>query len=373
MLHLCGLLGGSTVELINKIWKLALLINKTWKLAFWTFALGAMAITYFRFSSTFFHHTTTVLRSPRSSEVPAIHSVSAERYDRSTRINTGGLKPRRSGWDVQYQKTKDASEFVRKAALVALKGDGRAAFYVAEAVAVCGGVARELVGTTVDEIMNKREAQLMPLFATESAALRETILMRERQNYKYCEKYARGNPFDELPATSNNYRSAKYWRDLAYKEGDVVAIANHTIEAAHSPAISMNPWSQASKDALNAAQEDISHAVADGDPAAIFELNWVFMPPELQSVPNQNSILMLAACELGYDCTPDNPRLAGIFDCTAYGICPPGYTINDFVKNYLAADPKNSYANVYAAANTLADAIRRGDQQTSQQFFELKR
>ena len=275
-------------------------------------------------------------------------------------------------WDGAYAKSVSANDFIRSAAPSALAGDGRASYFVAEVLKRCAGITAELANSTPEQELVAREAQLAKVAAL-SASDRETILSRSRQRYQYCGAMIGENVFDGLPKKNSNYQTAKFWTDLAYQAGDALALADHAAEDAQNPKIALDPTSPASRDALSRAQSDLFRAMEKSTPEAIFQAQKLFVPPELQSIQHQDSVLMLAACDLGYDCTSANPRLAAIFECTTHGSCPPGFGIEDFVKQYLGPNAAASFPGIEASARILADAVRKGDQLEIKRFVTIRR
>jgi hypothetical protein len=76
---------------------------------------------------------------------------------------------------------------------------------------------------------------------------------------------------------------------------------------------------------------------------------------------------MIAACNLGYDCTTNNEFAFGA--CSAANACQQGETYTDKIRNTLGdAD----YAKAYSRAQQLQDALARGDTSAVQQFVQLK-
>jgi hypothetical protein len=74
------------------------------------------------------------------------------------------------------------------------------------------------------------------------------------------------------------------------------------------------------------------------------------------SDPIQGFAVSMAACEFGYDCTVHNSELFG--ECLNNGTCSAGTHYSDLIKQTVG---DNGYARVYARAQQLEDAIRRGD------------
>jgi hypothetical protein len=77
---------------------------------------------------------------------------------------------------------------------------------------------------------------------------------------------------------------------------------------------------------------------------------------------------MIAACNLGYDCTTNSEFAFGA--CAAANTCPQGEIYTDKIRETIGdAD----FARAYSRAQQLQDALARGDTSAVQQFVQLKR
>ena len=346
-------------------------MTKNSKWVFLVFLILCAAAVYVRVvafrSPAYQHKQMATAQSPRS-----ILSTIANDH---TSINptTGSVSHLQGGndWNAEYAHATDGYSCVELAAPKALAGDGRASVYVAEVLRRCAGVALDLEGSSVETKLLEREAQLAAV-PNLSGTMRATILSRDRVQYAFCQRFAGSNAFAALPTRDGGYKHADFWQNLAYQAGDSLALADHAASNTHLPNIATDPSSASSVEALDQAQKDLNRAVATSDPAALFEASAVFVPPTLQTIPNQNLVLMLASCNLGYDCTASNPRLAAYFDCTSTGACAPGYTMEDFLKSYLGSASESGYAQVYAAASNLTEAVKQGDRQAIERYLTLK-
>jgi hypothetical protein len=108
-------------------------------------------------------------------------------------------------------------------------------------------------------------------------------------------------------------------------------------------------------------------AISGKDPGALFQVGQLLSDGHASSDPLQGFAVSIAACDLGYDCTANNTELFG--DCAAQGACPPGINYSDVIKK-VAGD--TGYAQAYALAQQLEDAMNRGDAIAVQQFVRLK-
>ena len=76
---------------------------------------------------------------------------------------------------------------------------------------------------------------------------------------------------------------------------------------------------------------------------------------------------MIAACNLGYDCTANNEFAFGA--CVAANACQQGEIYTDKIRNAIG---DSEYAKAYSRAQQLEDALARNDMGAVQQFVQLK-
>jgi hypothetical protein len=195
------------------------------------------------------------------------------------------------------------------------------------------------------------------------------LLEKKRKLFQECAGFFRaddrkGNDvFADLPPREGGYRSPKFWMDLAYQEGDPLAQVQHVGLSIGSP---MAPNSAA----MPTAQADIIQAITSGEPEAIYRAGIIISDGRYVE-PYQGFALMLAACDLGYNCTAassDNNSFP-FGECVSMGTCSPGETVADWVAKNAGAE---GYAQAYARAQLIETALAQGDTTTLQKFAQLK-
>jgi len=266
-------------------------------------------------------------------------------------------------WKKEFQTSTDYFPLIAKAAKAGLEGDGRAAYYVSIKELDCLLLANQFGSAAnpeeqFNEAMDSLKGQLPP-----------EIIKKKREQLHACAGFykvgdVKGNDvFAELPKREGGYRSNRYWMDLAYQNGDPLAKIAHAGLSIGSP-LAPNPA------ALPAAQEDINQAIASGDPEAIYRAGIIISDGRYRET-FQGYALMLAACDLGYECTAQNSTESNFpfGECAATGTCPAGSTVSDWVAANLGAE---DYAKAYARAQQIKDALTQGDTSALQQFAKLK-
>jgi len=267
----------------------------------------------------------------------------------------------RSSNSVDWGKDFDASgeyfQFVAKAARSAVEGDGRAAFYVAKALRTC------MVNTHLYQNSPDPESAFDATWAEQPNAP-SWLVDKERKTFQSCEGFLKGDPFLDLPNRPGGYNSTNYWMDLAYSDGDPLALASHAGTAVAKSAMVMPPDKSAAS--IQEAQLDINEAAMSGDPGALFQIGRIISNGH-GADPIQGFAVSLAACEMGYDCTTNNSDgpFAG---CMAASMCAPGLSYADVVTKSVGPD---GYATAYAQAQQLEDSLARGDMDTVLKFVKL--
>lgn len=258
-------------------------------------------------------------------------------------------------WNKEFRSSTDYFAFVSKAAKKAVDGDGRAAFYVSKILGPCLVMAR-LYGGKADPEEAFNEAMATQAFNP------SWLVDKERKEFRACAGFLKGDAFADLPKRAAGYNSPRYWSDMAYQNNDPIAQTAHAASEIGSP-ISPNPGS------IEIAQSDISHAIASGDPEAIFRAGSI-ISNGLYVDRIEGYALSLAACDLGYDCSANNTDDIIFANCAAAGTCQAGAVFSDVVTKAIGPD---GYAQAYARAQQIEDALTRDDTSALQQFSQLKR
>jgi hypothetical protein len=262
-------------------------------------------------------------------------------------------------WAKEYNDTSDYFSFVSKAARKAYEGDGRAALYISKALNLCMPTARQYA-LSVDP-----EADFNAHWASTNAKAPQWALDRARSDFKSCRGFIKGDAFAGLPDRPGGYTSSVYWVNQAAADNDPVAQSLQAGEAISKTFFEKSSDSNATS--MESAQLAINKAVASKDPAALFQVGRLLADGHASSDPLQGFAVSIAACDLGYDCTVDNPAIGN--GCVAQGTCPPGMNYSDVIKKAVGVD---GYSQAYARAQQLEDAMARNDSDAVQQLIQLK-
>lgn len=107
----------------------------------------------------------------------------------------------------------------------------------------------------------------------------------------------------------------------------------------------------------------VSTTVADASASEIYAAAsvvgaWDGLPTPANT--EDSYVMMLAACELGYDCTWSNPDLSLPAQCSAAGSCPGINTLQDWIQQQLAYSGDAAYADAFSRAAQFAGYVRSG-------------
>jgi hypothetical protein len=264
-------------------------------------------------------------------------------------------------WNKEFQTSTDYFPLIAKAAKAGLDGDGRAAYYVSRKWLECLSFAHQYGSAEhPEEKFNDDMSQF--------AYAPPELIEKKRKQFQDCAGFyklndPKGNDvFADLPSREGGYKSVKFWMDLAYQNEDPVAQTVHAAVAVSS--MSPNP------EQIQVAQEDLNRAIASGDPEAIFHAGMI-ITNGLYVDRIEGFALSLAACDLGYDCAAANSNGSDFpfGECVAMGTCPAGSTFPDWVTKNLGAE---GYAQAYARAQQIKEALAQGNTSALQQFAQLK-
>jgi hypothetical protein len=265
-------------------------------------------------------------------------------------------------WKNEFRTSTDYFPLLAKAAKAGLKGDGRAAYYVSQKWLECESFARQYGSAEHPEEKFNEEMKSHVYAPPESIA-------KDRKRFQECSGFyklndPKGNDvFADLPNREGGYRSVQFWMDLAYHNNDPVAQTVHA-------ALAVSATSPNSAGQIQVAQTDLNRAIASGDPDALFYAGMI-ITNGLSTDPIEGFALSLAACDLGHDCTAANSSGTDVpfGDCVAAGTCAPGTVFADWVTKSIGAE---RYAQAYARAQQVEDALARDDSNALQQFAKLK-
>jgi hypothetical protein len=176
-----------------------------------------------------------------------------------------------------------------------------------------------------------------------------------------CEGFFEGNPLADF-SLSEAAQSHPYWKDQAIASGDPLAVMDRAFEGAQD---SLPGDAETRRAAL---LSDVRVAVEAKDPAAIAKVGWLYT---LQNVGRDQSFQgpawLIAACDLGYDCSMRNPELGQA--CADVGTCNAGLTLADTMQRDLGA---TRFGAIYAASQYIVYKVNTGDWEGLQQYLETK-
>jgi hypothetical protein len=261
-------------------------------------------------------------------------------------------------WAKQYNGANDYFDFVSKAARRAFDGDGRAALYISKALYTCTPIIKQFAHS------RDPESDFNAYWATKTKAP-QWVVEKARKDFNSCVGFINGDAFATLPDRPGGYTSIAYWMDQASANNDPVA---QSLQAGSDIAKTLfDKSSDANAKSMESAQAALNNAITSKDPAALFQIGQLLSDGHASSDPLQGFAVSILACNLGYDCTANNPEL--FRGCAAQGECPPGTDYSDIIKKAVGPD---GYAQAYARAQQLEDALARKDTNAVQQFVKLR-
>jgi hypothetical protein len=241
----------------------------------------------------------------------------------------------RENWNERYLATDGFFAFVAGAAPAAIGGDARAQYLISRALLKC-------------QVQLVVENELPYAYALRNAR-------------RLCERFHTAHPLDafDLPVEAKSFT---YWRDEALANGDALAaVADASrlfglYEAERDPATK----EQLRRQAL----AGIRVAVDSRDPEAIMTISSFVQRPPTAREPWMSASWLVAACELGLDCSKPPPALAR--ECATSQVCVGIYTVADLIQ--AVGYP----ADVYAAGQDIAYKIKIGDWEGLQTHLALR-
>jgi hypothetical protein len=265
--------------------------------------------------------------------------------------------PNSAHWGTKFGASKDYFDFVRMAASAASEGDGRAAFYVKEALGECADIM----------VLSKRVADPESAFEKSVDHPYTPAWSRDAQlsRFRKCIHLAQEDAFAALPDRQGGY-PLDYWKQLALEYRDPVAEAYQALEAyVNLPQINSASKRTESLDRINAY---IKGAVSSKDPEAIFAIGTSVAFGSFQKDPSRGFAMALAACDLGMDCTTKNPQQRFWENCVAASKCGPNTTFPEFLQMTVDAE---SYGRIYMLAQEFKDSLSRNDWSDLKKYTSL--
>jgi TPR repeat protein len=294
--------------------------------------------------------------TPTTHVVPAhtsssITKVTSEVGGKGSRKVAQGLPqtPPEVSWTTKYRAAVDYFAFVSEAIPAALKGDGRAAYYIGTVLETCALVIHDYRDSTDPEAQLNGELMKYPKAPQWTKDL-------QAQRVHQCVGLANHDAFAGLPA-GQTYNSS-YWYDAAVSDGDPLAQVHLAWTMALDIAVSesMPPDIKAKK--IQSAEVNLKAAITSGDANAMFNVGMAIAGSNrIFGDPTQGLAIALAACELGYDCSADNPE-NDFSNCKLSGTCPAEATLAYYLQQSLGGE---KYAQLYARAQAIKQLEEDGD------------
>jgi len=248
-----------------------------------------------------------------------------------------------------FRSSGDYRRLIRAALPSALNGDGRAAWYIAKAVSECALIVKQYRGSEDAEDQLQRELDSMSGAPQWS---RDVLAQRTRR----CIGLAKGDPFQTLPGRQGGYTS-EYWYDQAVTDGEPLALERRAAATLNQILVTRDmPDDQRSAE-LAVVNSDLRTAVHSGDPDAMYQAGILLADGRLSNSPENGIAIALAACDLGSDCTSDNPE-GPLYNCRISGQCTSGIDYPTVIQHDF--DPE-TYARVYSKAQQIEQSVRAGD------------
>jgi hypothetical protein len=283
----------------------------------------------------------------QSSHSPESTSITRASLDNKAPHELGSPKGGVSNPERQrdfYQAT-NLFPFVKRAALDAINNhDGRAAYYVSEALKACALVFRQAQQDPAFESNFDLEyAKLAPKAP-------DWARVKARRESDRCAQLAKADPFVELPARAEGYRKPAFWNEMAMAENDPLAEAHQ----AYMDVIGGNYTNQAGRMAMvKQAQEFVNDVARSGDPTALFLAGQLLSNGKASSDPLRGVGISLAACDLGYDCSANNPANS-FHTCKESGGCPADA---DYAFYMQATLGPRDFATAFSNAQTFKELL----------------
>lgn len=263
-----------------------------------------------------------------------------------------------TSWMTRYRESEDHFAFAEEAAKAAVEGDVRAQYTLSQVLLEC----YVEVGLTV--AMN--QGNLAANIEARAAAFpgyQEHNRVQIRAKIRRCERFFDGSPLATL-ALPDEAQSHGYWFDKAVAAGDPLAVMDRALKAVAQVDESADA---ATKRALGAAvMDDVRVAVASGEPAALAKVGWMYTQTLASDRTFQGPAWLVAACQLGYDCSNANPEIGQ--GCAEAGTCSAALTLADIFQRDLGAQ---EYARIYAAGQDIAYKVTQGDWEGLQRYLQM--
>lgn len=294
-------------------------------------------------------------QSPTSAVVPA-----AAKRDVAARDVTAKKK---DDWLNEMSHSDDMYASISHALPSALQGDGRAAWSISEAMGRCAGVNAIFHGATDPATLRVLEVERGHMSPNNPQWIHDV----NDEMAKMCSKLATTDPFAALPPRAGGY-TITYWRKLALAEGDGLAV----VEAATTSVAVGIDWSKeltpAEIETLQTSQAKLQAAVSSADPAVLFRVGMNLTDGQIAVDIRDGVALALAGCEMGFDCSANNPMLPW-HNCQYSGECPANADFKYFMQTTGLA---SQYGEVYQHALEIEQGLQQGDSSAAAAAVRLR-
>jgi hypothetical protein len=262
---------------------------------------------------------------------------------------TAGKNLSRSEWTAKFRASDDYLKFIKEALPAAVSGDGRAAWYIKEALSSCANVVRTYRGSADPQAQLQQQLEGMP-----HAPQWARDLLEKKTNR--CLGLAQNDPFVSLPERQGGYPSA-YWYEQALADDDPLAHEHKAADAIAAISVNQNMSEAERTKRLEVVETNLRTAVQSGDPDALYHAGALLTDGRYSSNPLNGIAVALAACDLGHDCSAGNPENSWS-NCKLNGACPADADYAYFIQQSLGPE---KYAQTYSHAQEIEQSIRAGD------------
>lgn len=282
----------------------------------------------------------------RNTEAPGNHSVPA-RAKMTRAASSGGSA---AAWTKRFYSSNNYLRFVKDALPAAMRGNGRAAFFIGKALASCAWVIQNYQHSA------DPYAQLQQELESEPNAPQWARDLQEKKTRR-CLGLVHRDPFKLLPPRQGGY-SYSYWFAQGLADGDPLAQVQAAANALAKISVTSSMPGSEKRRLVDLAAKNLRVAVESGDPNALYDAGLLLAENAgVSRNPLSGIAVTLAACDLGYDCSAANPE-AVFSGCRLSGACPADADWSYFLQKSLGPA---KYAQVYANARQIEYSVKAGN------------
>lgn len=263
-------------------------------------------------------------------------------------------KPATHSWHDLLQNTDDMAVFIKQASAAADSGDGDAAWIVFEAALICRMALRKIAAG--DEAVRE---YLAPTLMTHLDEQRARDLQR-------CRPLLEDDYFNDWRNHEVLTIHPPHWRERALSLGSPMAkltVTQSLLSQLADPATTLDR--EATTHTVRGYIRDV---IRSDDARARFQLGLRLMSGDASRDGRYRMAMSLAACDMGYDCSADNPANPWANCRYLPDQCPPDTSYRSGLAESLSA---RDYARVDALAEQFKEAHRRGLYEELEPFMAL--